>query len=75
MKRPVIEPAPAKRLGKAGVGSAANLGPVIDFADAAIVAMAVINITALYCLMGIVKKELTAYTARLAAGEITEFTS
>jgi len=46
---------------------------VIDFSDAAIFAMAVVNITALYFLMGIVKKELSSYGSRLAAGEIKKF--
>ncbi len=55
------------------IGAAANLGPVIDFSDAAIFAMAVVNITALYFLMGIVKKELSSYGSRLAAGEIQKF--
>ncbi|MGK0171247.1 MAG: AGCS family alanine or glycine:cation symporter, partial [Gammaproteobacteria bacterium] len=45
------------------IGAAANLGPVIDFSDAAIFAMAVVNITALYCLLGVVKKELTSYSS------------
>ena len=55
------------------IGAAASLGPVIDFSDAAIFAMAVVNIFALYFLMGFVKKELTSYSARLAAGEIKKF--
>ena len=55
------------------IGAAASLGPVIDFSDAAIFAMAVVNIFALYFLMGIVKKELASYGSRLAAGEIRKF--
>ncbi len=55
------------------IGAAANLGPVIDFSDAAIFAMAVVNISALYFLMGIVKKELQSYGSRLASGEIKKF--
>ena len=55
------------------IGAAANLGPVIDFSDAAIFAMAVVNILALYFLMGLVKKELNSYTSRLASGEIKKF--
>ncbi|MEH6476932.1 MAG: alanine/glycine:cation symporter family protein [Sneathiella sp.] len=55
------------------VGAAANLGPVIDFSDAAIFAMAVVNITALYVLMPIVKAELTSYLDRLGKGEIKRF--
>jgi AGCS family alanine or glycine:cation symporter len=40
------------------IGVAASLGLVIDFSDAAIFAMAVVNITALYFLMPLVKEEL-----------------
>ncbi len=55
------------------IGAAASLGPVIDFSDAAIFAMAVVNIFALYFLMGLVRKELASYSERLAAGEIKKF--
>jgi AGCS family alanine or glycine:cation symporter len=55
------------------IGAAASLGPVIDFSDAAIFAMAVVNIFALYFLMKLVKKELASYAARLASGEIKKF--
>ena len=55
------------------IGAAANLGPVIDFSDAAIFAMAVVNISALYVLMPIVKRELISYQARLKSGEIKKF--
>jgi len=55
------------------IGAAASLGPVIDFSDAAIFAMAVVNITGLYFLMKIVKKELKSYGSRLSAGEIKKF--
>ena len=55
------------------IGASASLGPVIDFSDAAIFAMAVINITALYCLMPIVKKEMNSYLSRLKSGEIKKF--
>ncbi len=55
------------------VGAAASLGPVIDFSDAAIFAMAVVNIFSLYFLMKIVRKELASYGARLASGEIRKF--
>ena len=56
------------------IGAAASLGPVIDFSDAAIFAMAVVNITALYFLMKIVKKEMDSYSRRLKSGEIKKFT-
>ena len=55
------------------IGAAASLGPVIDFSDAAIFAMAVVNIFALYFLMGLVRKELNSYSSRLSAGEIKKF--
>jgi len=55
------------------IGAAASLGPVIDFSDAAIFAMAVVNITALYFLMKVVKQELISYSARLKSGEIKKF--
>lgn len=55
------------------IGAAANLGPVIDFSDAAIFAMAVVNILALYFLMGIVKQELNSYVSRLKSGEIKKY--
>ncbi|MGC1497157.1 MAG: alanine/glycine:cation symporter family protein [Sulfitobacter sp.] len=52
------------------IGAAASLGPVIDFSDAAIFAMAVVNISALYVLMPIVKREMNNYFGRLKTGEI-----
>jgi AGCS family alanine or glycine:cation symporter len=55
------------------IGASASLGSVIDFSDAAIFAMAVVNITALYFLMNIVKKELASYSERLSSGEIKKF--
>ncbi len=55
------------------IGAAASLGPVIDFSDAAIFAMAVVNIFALYFLMKLVRTELASYSARLASGEIKKF--
>ena len=55
------------------IGAAASLGPVIDFSDAAIFAMAVVNIIALYFLMKVVRAELASYSARLKSGEIKKF--
>ena len=55
------------------IGAAASLGPVIDFSDAAIFAMAVVNITGLYCLMSVVKSEFVSYKERLASGEIKKY--
>ncbi|WP_271273246.1 alanine/glycine:cation symporter family protein [Aliamphritea hakodatensis] len=55
------------------IGAAANLGPVIDFSDAAIFAMAVVNIIGLYFLLPIIKRELNSYLSRLKTGEIVKF--
>ena len=55
------------------VGSASSLGPVIDFSDAALFAMAVVNIIGLYFLMPIVKRELESYVSRLKSGQIKKF--
>ncbi|ASM73709.1 MULTISPECIES: alanine/glycine:cation symporter family protein [Roseobacteraceae] len=55
------------------IGAAASLGPVIDFSDAAIFAMAVVNILALYFLMKLVRVELNSYARRLKSGEIVKF--
>ena len=52
------------------IGAAMNLGSVIDFADAAVFAMALVNITGLYILMPVVKDEMNSYLARLKSGEI-----
>ena len=52
------------------IGAAANLGPVIDFSDAAIFAMAIVNVIALYLLMPIVRREMDSYLSRLRSGEI-----
>jgi len=55
------------------IGASASLGPVIDFSDAAIFAMAVVNIIALYLLMPVVKELLTSYMSRLKSGEIKKY--
>ncbi len=52
------------------VGAVSSLDAVIDFSDAALFAMAIVNIIALYFLMPIVKRELESYLARLNSGEI-----
>jgi AGCS family alanine or glycine:cation symporter len=54
------------------IGASAQLGSVIDFSDAMIFAMAVVNIAALYFLMPIVKRELDSYLSRLRSGEIVK---
>jgi AGCS family alanine or glycine:cation symporter len=55
------------------IGASASLGPVIDFSDAAIFAMAVVNIIGLYFLMSVVKAEMQSYQSRLKSGEIKKF--
>lgn len=55
------------------IGAAASLGPVIDFSDAMLFSMAIVNIIALYLLMPIVKAELAHYISRLKSGEIRKF--
>ena len=57
------------------VGAATNLGPVIDFSDASIFAMALVNILGLYFLMPMVKAELESYLSRLSSGEIKKYRS
>ena len=52
------------------IGAAAQLGAVIDFSDAMIFAMAVVNIIALYALLPIVRREVNSYFDRLNRGEI-----
>jgi len=55
------------------VGAAMNLSAVINFADASVFAMALVNIVGLYLLMPVVKRELNSYLARLKSGEIKKF--
>jgi AGCS family alanine or glycine:cation symporter len=52
------------------IGAAASLDPVIDFSDAMLFSMAIVNIIALYLLMPIVKRELRSYRERLRSGQI-----
>jgi AGCS family alanine or glycine:cation symporter len=54
------------------IGAAASLGPVIDFSDAMLFSMAIVNIIALYFLMPIVKREMHSYRRRLRSGEIVK---
>ena len=55
------------------IGSSMSLGPVVDFSDSAIFAMAIANIIGLYILLPVVKKDLASYWARLKAGEIKKY--
>ncbi|MDT4873107.1 Amino-acid carrier protein AlsT [compost metagenome] len=53
------------------VGASMGLGPVIDFSDSMIFAMALANIVGLYFLMPVVKRELQHYRAGIQSGRIT----
>ncbi len=55
------------------IGCSMNLGPVIDFSDAAIFAMSIANVLGLYMLMGEVKRDLSDYQARIKSGEIKRY--
>jgi alanine or glycine:cation symporter, AGCS family len=55
------------------VGAASSLDAVLDFSDAALFAMGVVNVIGLYLLMPIVKRELESYLSRLESGEIKKF--
>ncbi len=55
------------------IGASAQLGAVIDFSDAMLFSMAIVNIIALYVLMPIVKREVESYYGRLRSGEIRPY--
>ena len=57
------------------IGASMNLGPVVDFSDAAIFAMAIVNIVALYILFPVVKEDLNSYWSRLKSGQIRKFSA
>jgi AGCS family alanine or glycine:cation symporter len=52
------------------IGAAMNLGPVIDFSDAMIFAMALVNIIGLYVLVPEVKRDLADYLERFNSGKV-----
>jgi len=52
------------------VGASMSLGPVIDFSDSMIFAMAIPNIIGLYFLMPVVRGEIKQYWAKIESGEI-----
>ncbi len=54
------------------VGSSMGLGPVIDFSDSMIFAMGLANITGLYFLMPVVKRELLKYEEGIRSGSIAQ---
>jgi AGCS family alanine or glycine:cation symporter len=55
------------------IGSTMGLGPVIDFSDSMIFAMAIANIIGLYILMPVVKRELEQYWSGIQSGRIQRF--
>ncbi|MFN3984730.1 MAG: alanine/glycine:cation symporter family protein [Rhodocyclaceae bacterium] len=54
-------------------GASMSLGPVIDFSDSMIFAMAIPNVIGLYLLMPVVKREIGAYWGRIESGEIRRY--
>ncbi|MEZ9231313.1 alanine/glycine:cation symporter family protein [Vibrio amylolyticus] len=56
------------------IGSAMNLGPVIDFSDAMIFSMALVNIVGLYILVPEIKRDLADYLERHKAGKVYNVT-
>ncbi|WP_339859349.1 alanine/glycine:cation symporter family protein [Thalassospira alkalitolerans] len=52
------------------VGASMSLGPVIDFSDSMIFAMAIPNVIGLYLLMPVVRAEIKQYWAKIDSGEI-----
>jgi alanine or glycine:cation symporter, AGCS family len=52
------------------IGSSMGLGPVIDFSDSMIFAMALANVVGLYFLLPVVRRELDQYWRGIRSGEI-----
>jgi AGCS family alanine or glycine:cation symporter len=57
------------------IGASMNLGPVVDFSDSAIFAMAIANIIGLYILFPVVKNELNSYWSRLQSGQLKRYST
>lgn len=55
------------------IGCTIQLSAVLDFSDAFVFVICVPNILGLYILAPIVKRELVSYKARLASGEIVDY--
>jgi alanine or glycine:cation symporter, AGCS family len=55
------------------IGASANLGVVIDFSDAMILAMSVPNLIGVYLLAPLIRRELRSYMDRLRSGEIRNY--
>lgn len=52
------------------IGASMSLGPVIDFSDSMLFAMAIPNIIGIYLLLPVVKREVNKYWAKIESGEI-----
>jgi AGCS family alanine or glycine:cation symporter len=52
------------------LGASMSLGPVIDFSDSMLFAMAIPNIIGIYLLLPVVKREVNKYWAKIESGEI-----
>ncbi|MEO5983788.1 MAG: alanine/glycine:cation symporter family protein [Pedococcus sp.] len=52
------------------IGSTMALGPVIDFSDSMIFLMSVANVTGLYLLAKVLRREIRGYKERVASGQI-----
>jgi AGCS family alanine or glycine:cation symporter len=55
------------------LGATMSLGPLVDFSDSMLFAMAIPNIIGLYYFAPEVKRDLHSYWSRLASGEIRKF--
>lgn len=54
------------------VGSVLSLGSVLDFADAVLFLLALVNIIGLYLLAPVVKREVRDFHAKLRSGDVVE---
>jgi AGCS family alanine or glycine:cation symporter len=55
------------------IGSAAALGPVIDFSDSMIFLMSIPNLIGLYLMAKVVRSVITSYYDRVQSGEVKEY--
>ena len=55
------------------LGAAIQIGSVLDLSDALVFVICIPNLLGLYLLAPIVRRELAAYEAKLASGEIVNF--
>lgn len=55
------------------VGSAASLGAVIDSSDSMIFAMSLANVTGLYILARLLRREVSGYRERVRTGVVVAY--